>query len=308
MSERFLVTGILGCIGAWVARLLVDEGVPVVGYDLGGSRHRLELLFEQPEHVTLVQGDITDLEAFGRALDEHEITNVVHLAALQVPFCREKPALGAAVNVVGTVNVFEAVKARRERIGKVVYASSAAVYGPDDEGGQHERTRPGTHYGVYKVANEGTARIYWADDGLASVGIRPFVVYGPGRDQGLTSGPTLAMLAAARGEGFHIPVGGAADYQYAPDVARALIAASRTPVEGAVVFNAAGSHVHMREIVAAIEAAVPKVAGQISFDDAVRLPFPEALESEPPFPLEWTPLAQGVRETIDLFRRVASRS
>ena len=306
MSERFLVTGILGCIGAWTARLLVDEGVPVVGYDLGGSRHRLELLFDDLEPVTLVQGDITDLDAFGRALDEHEITNVVHLAALQVPFCRQKPALGAAVNVVGTVNVFEAVKARRDRIGKVVYASSAAVYGPDDEGGQDERTRPTTHYGVYKVANEGTARIFWADDGLPSVGIRPFVVYGLGRDQGLTSGPTLAMGAAARGERFHIGFGGVADYQYAPDVARALVAASRTALDGAVVFNAAGTRAHMREIVAAIEAAAPEVAGEVTFDENVRLPFPEALESSSPFPLEWTPLEQGVRKTIELFRRTGA--
>jgi UDP-glucuronate 4-epimerase len=304
-SERFLVTGILGCIGAWVAQLLAEEGVPVVGYDLGGSRHRLELVLSpgQDEQVTLVAGDITDLDALGRALDEHEITNVVHLAALQVPFCKADPALGARVNVVGTVNVFEAVKARCERIGNVVYASSAAVYDADDEGVQDERTRPLTHYGVYKVANEGTARIYWADDGLPSVAIRPFCVYGPGRDQGLTSGPTLAMLAAAQGEGFHIPFGGAADYQYAPDVARALVAASRAALEGAIVFNAGGSRVRMGEMVAAIEAAAPEVAGRITFDDGVRLPFPEALESEPPIPLEWTPLDDGVRETVEFFRR-----
>ena len=67
--------------------------------------------------ITLVAGDITDEEALGRALDEHEITRVVHLAALQVPFCRADPAAGARVNVLGTVAVFEAVKARRDRIG-----------------------------------------------------------------------------------------------------------------------------------------------------------------------------------------------
>src|SRR5205823_5751319 len=99
-------------------------------------------------------------------------------------------------------------------------------------------------------ANEGTARIYWEDDRLASVGIRPYVVYGPGRDQGLTSATTLAMEAAARGEPFHIAFGGRATYQYAPDVARALIALSRAPAEGAVTFNAAGASTHMSEIVA----------------------------------------------------------
>ena len=304
-GERFLVTGILGCIGAWTARVLVDEGVPVVGFDLGTATHRLELVLapEQMEQVTVVRGDITDLAALERALDEHEITNVIHLAALQVPFCKADPVLGAQVNVVGTVNVFEAVKRRRDRISHVVHASSVAVYGADDAGDEDERTRPATHYGVYKLANEGTARIYWADDGLASVGIRPYVVYGGGRDQGLTSAATLAMEAAAHGEPFNVAFGGRATYQYAPDVARALIALSRAPAEGATVFNAGGPSVHMSEVVAAIEAAAPEVAGRITFDD-VQLPFPEALESEAPIPLEWTPLEQGVRETIELFRRV----
>src|SRR5207247_8139125 len=109
-TERFLVTGILGCIGAWTARLLVDEGVPVVGSDLGTATHRLELVLapEELEQVEVVRGDITDLAALERALDAHEITNVIHLAALQVPFCKADPVLGAQVNVVGTVNVFEA--------------------------------------------------------------------------------------------------------------------------------------------------------------------------------------------------------
>lgn len=307
MTERFLVTGLLGCLGAWTARLLAQEGVPVVGFDLGGSRHRLELVLTpaQRERVTLVQGDIADLAALERALDEHEITNVVHLAALQVPFCKADPSLGARVNVVGTVNVFEAVKRHRERMARVVYASSAAVYGAGDAGAQDERTKPDTYYGVYKLANEGTARISWQDDGLPSVGLRPFCVYGPGRDQGITSTPTEAMLAAARGAGFHISFGGRTQLQYAPDVARALIASSRAELDGALVFNLAGSAAHMSEVVAAIEAAAPEAAGRITFED-VQLPFPEQLESAPPFPLHWTPLDQGVRETIELFRRAGT--
>jgi UDP-glucuronate 4-epimerase len=303
VGERFLVTGILGCIGAWTARLLVDEGIPVVGFDLGESTHRLELVLapEQLAQVARVAGDITDLAALESALDEHRITNVVHLAALQVPFCRADPALGARVNVTGTVNVFEAVKRRRERIARVVYASSAAAYGADDSGAHDERTRPDTHYGVYKLANEGTARIYWQDDALPSMGVRPAVVYGPGRDQGLTSAPTQAMRAAARGESFHIAFGGRTQYQYAPDVARALIAASRAPSDGAHVFNLAGTRAHMSEVVAAIEVAAPEVAGRITYDETL-LPFPDSFESDAPIALEWTPLADGVRETVEVFR------
>src|SRR5438552_14931218 len=156
-SERFLVTGILGCIGAWTARLLAEEGVEVVGFDLGTAIHRLELVLtpEQREQVTIVRGDITDLAAFERALDAHEITNVIHLAALQVPFCKADPVLGAQVNVVGTVNVFEAVRRANGHVRGLVYASSAAVFG-DGPG-------PETLYGVYKVCNEESARFYATD-------------------------------------------------------------------------------------------------------------------------------------------------
>ena len=134
MTERILVTGALGCVGAWAVKAALDDGDEPVGYDLGQATHRLELVLspEELKRVTLVQGDITDLEALGRALDEHAITRVIHLAALQVPLCRADPVLGARVNVVGTVNVFEAVKQRLDRIPGVAYASSAAVYGPAD--------------------------------------------------------------------------------------------------------------------------------------------------------------------------------
>src|SRR5712692_10225066 len=162
MTDRFLITGALGCVGAWTVRALVREGVPVVAYDVGTDPHRLRLVMTPDElnRITFVSGDITDLAAFELALDQHDVTHVVHLAALQVPFCREDPVRGARVNVVGTVSVFEAVKRRRDRIRGVAYASSVAIYGPEDEGVEDPRPRPSTHYGVFKQANEGTARIY----------------------------------------------------------------------------------------------------------------------------------------------------
>ncbi len=295
MTERFLVTGALGCIGAWTVRTLVREGVPVVAFDLGSDPHRLRLIMapDELERVTLRQGDITDLAAVERALDEHEVTHVVHLAALQIPLVRADPLRGAQVNVVGTANVFEAAKRHGAR--GLAYASSAAVHGPDGS------LSPETLYGVFKLANEGTARCYWLDEDLPSVGLRPYVVYGPGRDQGLTSTPTLAMQAAARGEPYHISFGGRSQFHYAPDTAASFVAAARSAREGASVFDLAGPAVHMREVVAAIEAAAPDVAGEITFDD-VQLPFPEELEggfdAVPP-----TPLEDGVRETIEHFRR-----
>ena len=169
-TGRTLVTGALGCLGAWTLKALLDDGEEPVGYDLGSddSRLRIVLDHDERERVTLIQGDVTDGAALGRALDEHDITAVVHLAALQVPFCRADPALGARVNVLGTVVVFEALKARRERLPGLAYASSTAVFNASDPSPAPESggTAPGTLYGVYKLANEGTARVFWQDEGV----------------------------------------------------------------------------------------------------------------------------------------------
>jgi nucleoside-diphosphate-sugar epimerase len=311
MPERALVTGILGCVGAWTARALLDDGVGVVGFDLGDTRHRLELVLgENIVNVELVQGDITDLPALERVLDEHEITRVVHLAALQVPFCRENPPLGAAVNVVGTMNVLEAVKRRLDRIPGIAWASSAAVYGPGDPSPAPESggVAPATHYGVFKLANEGNARIAWHEGGVPSIGIRPYVVYGPGRDQGLTSGPTTAMAAAARGQGSRIGYGSLVQYDYAPEVGVAFARAGAAVSEGAVVANFPGVAATMTEVVAAIEAAAPEVEGTIDWDD-VALPFPGELEAialeRILGPLPHAGLVDGVAATVAHFRRAA---
>ncbi|HEX9598756.1 MAG TPA: NAD-dependent epimerase/dehydratase family protein [Gaiellaceae bacterium] len=307
MRDTFLVTGALGCIGAWIARTLVEEGVPVVGYDVGSDRRRLELIMspEQLVGVTLVRGDVTDLERLERVLDEHEATHVIHLAALLVPLARANPPLGAAINVVGATNVFEAVKRQRERVRGLAYASSAAVYDAvdvDATRAENALGHPVTLYGVHKQANEGTARVYWIEHGLPSIGLRPYVVYGPGRDQGMTAGPTLAMAAAAHGESYTIPWSSRCTFTLARDVARAFVDAARAAAdgEGAPVYNIPGANVGMNEVVAAIEAAAPDAAGKIEFQDAT-LPFPKEFATGG-FPMLVTPLADGVRETIELFR------
>src|SRR5262245_51538953 len=83
-NESFLVTGALGCIGAWIVRRLVTEGVPVVAFDAGTDTRRLRLLLDdvQLSRVQLVRGDIAEMGPIERLLDEHRITHVIHLAAL----------------------------------------------------------------------------------------------------------------------------------------------------------------------------------------------------------------------------------
>ncbi len=300
------MTGANGAIGAWALRRLLDRGHHAVALDVGDAEHRLAIALAPDELRALVRvrADITDLEALERVLDEHEVTNVIHLAALQVPFVRANPPLGAAVNVVGTVNLMEAVRRRADRIGPVVYASSIAIYGPagaSAAAGDH----PSTLYGVFKRANESTAIRYAEDFGVPSVGLRPHTVYGPGRDQGLTSAPTLAMLAAAAGVPYRILFGGSAQMQYAPDVGEAFVRAAELPPAGASVHNLDGPVVAMRRVVELIEAAAPESAGLIGVEGEP-LPFPAAVDAASFTALMGgavtRPVEAGVADAIERFR------
>ena len=311
MKERFLITGALGCIGAWSCAQLVREDVPVVVYDLGTSIKRLELIMspEELESLTLIQGDVTSLEQLEETITYHGITHIVHLAAMLLPLVKADPPRGAAVNVVGTTNIFEAAK--RHRVRGISYASSAAVYGPTAGPRIEDAGAPTTLYGVFKLANEGTAQVYFADDGVGSVGLRPYVVYGPGRDNGLTADPTLAMAAAARGEGYEMRWGGRCQLQYAEDAARIFIASARAEHGGASAFNLGGPSLHMSEVVTAIERAVPELAGRVTFDD-VQLPFPEEMDAgaleDVIGPVEWTSLEEGTRQTIEHYRAFVAKA
>ncbi len=309
--EHFFITGGLGCIGAWVVRNLLREGIPVTIFDLASSPHRLKLILTEPElaAIQFLSGDMRDLQAVKAAIQSSQATHIIHLAALQVPSCKADPSQGALVNVVGTVNLFEA--ARQAGIQHIVYASSVAVYGlseeyPEGEIDDQAALKPRTHYGVYKQANEGTARIYWLDNGISSIGLRPYTLYGPGRDQGMTSSPTKAMLAAAAQQAYHIPYGGRGGMQYTDDVAKIFIQAARLVFQGAEVLNIRGSVVDMPEIIAAIEAAEPAVKGKITFD-----PKPLALPAGADDSalrrlfgkLPNTPLNTGVKATVELFKQ-----
>ena len=203
-----------------------------------------------------------------------------------MPFCRADPPLGARVNVVGTVNVFEAVRRRvdaGDAMAPVVYTGSIGMFSASDVDAETGQLRedaephPANHYGVYKFANEGTARVYWADSGVPSVGLRPMTVYGAGRDQGMTSSPTVAIAAAVLGLPFRITFGGSTLFQYAEDVARTLLMASRAAPAGPRVFNLGGSPVAIEAWIDAIEEVVPDARRLLTFEPAP-LPFPADIE------------------------------
>jgi nucleoside-diphosphate-sugar epimerase len=167
---RILVTGGSGFFGAWVVGRLAN------------SAHEIRVLDNRPDRalVEAVAGQAMAAELdwrTGSVANEADVDAavqgcdaVVHLAGILVPECTADPVRGATINLIGTLNIFQA--ARKHGVGRLVYTSSATVYGPD-----HNRfPYPETHYGAFKLACEGSARAFWHDAGQASIGLRQFVV------------------------------------------------------------------------------------------------------------------------------------
>ena len=222
--------------------------------------------------MTWEQGDIADPEAIDRVVSAHGIGAIVHLAALQVPLCRADPIAGARANVVGTVSVFET--ARRHGLRRVTYASSVAAHGASPD-----TPYLATLYGAYKACDEAVARVYAKDWQVPSVGIRPGVVYGVGRDQGMTSKTTVAILAAVLGKEYEVPFRGAVSYLYAGEIASAFVRAVSRDGEGAPVFDCNGVIATVEEGLDTLRDLVPSARIRAGGDP---LPFPRRGLRRPP--------------------------
>ena len=311
---RVLITGGYGFIGAWIIRNLLARGDQVWVYDLreDARRLRLILLEEKVKQVAFVPGDVTDLPTLSAAIAAHGITHVIHLAGLQVPTCRADPMLGAKVNVLGTLAVFEVVKAAGSQIQRLVYASSAAVFGSPDKYpagslGDDVQLVPSTHYGVLKCCNEGNARIYFQDNGISSIGLRPWTVYGVGRDLGMTSEPTKAIKAVLLGRPYHINFGGWSDFQYVDDVAKAFVRFLERPYSGAKSYNLRGAVVMLTDFHAALCKVLPDAAKLVTFGTtqiAIAYDLSDDGITRDLGAMPKTPLEDGIRETVAIFRQL----
>jgi nucleoside-diphosphate-sugar epimerase len=270
LNMKILVTGSQGCIGSWVVKRLIEAGHSVMTFDVNDSMARLEMIAGKDVAAKADRrvGRIEDTAFVKSLIRDEEITHVVHLAAVLMPFCQKNPVEGGLINVIGTLNLFEAARDSGREV-RIVYASSSAVWGPTDEYGEGALTedlpvKPATHYGVFKAANEGNARNFFTSDGISSIGLRPWTVFGPGRDAGLTADPTLAMRAVAEGRPFQIRLSGFMDLQYVQDVADIFIQCLFSPAKGAYVFNLRGEVVGMEELRLLLDELRPGAAKLIS--------------------------------------------
>jgi UDP-glucose 4-epimerase len=251
-GSKVFVTGGAGFIGSFVVEELVRAGCRVTVYDNLRSGHR--------ENLAAVAGEIEFLE--DTILDRERLTNacaghdaICHQAAqLEITRAIDDPVEDLETNTIGTLNVFEA--ARANGIEKVVFASSAGVYGQAVQTPQHEDdhpTEPNWAYGVSKLATEKYAAIYGELYGLRTVALRYGIVYGPREWYGRVL--TIFLRRALDGESLVVFGDGeqVRDFVYVDDVVRAnLLCLEQDAADGTMlnVSSATGTTINeLAEIV-----------------------------------------------------------
>ena len=306
-KERVFITGATGFLGSWIIAQMVKSGIEVVATDVRNSYARLTALRldlspdRKPALVDFRHCDITDAAQIESLIAETRPTCIIHLAALQIPQCREMPSLAVSVNIGGHINVFEA--ARKVGVEKIIYTSSIAAKP------RGHVSAPSNLYGVFKKADEEIARIYWDDFQMSSLGLRPYVVYGVGRDDGETSAITRAIEAAALGLTFEIPFSTKSCFQYAGDVADIFVKAASASWNGALLSDISEKTHSTDEVLAAIHAEVPYAAvtcaktPRISPSDGFDTSVLRQLIGH----IEENSLREGIHKTVALYREIAAR-
>ena len=293
--EKIIIFGGSGFLGSWIVRAFFKKGYSVSVFDLKIQKELLSYFIgEDINEIKFIQGDITNYDQV------QEVTNnmdhVINLAGLMTPDCSSNPILGAKVNLLGSINVFEALK--KNSIKFLVYASSAGVFGQKD----HYYPFPETHYGAYKLAVEGVARAYFNEAGISSVGIRPYVIYGPGREVGGTAGVTLACKAAKQGDSYTVNFLGKAGFVFVEDVADLVEMSIVEMPSGALTFNINGITADVSDFINLIKKNIPQSditikGNSLSVVNEIRGNEPSKTFKK----FKYTSLEDGIKRTIDFY-------
>jgi nucleoside-diphosphate-sugar epimerase len=275
---KFLVTGATGFIGLRVVAQLLARGVPVVALDCSPDPGQVARLHARAGStpLTFVTADVSDQAAILQVLDAHpDTTHVIHLAYLMSAECEANPPLAVRVNVLGMVNLFEAVLQRR--LQRLVFTSSETYYGAQqDFFGDREVTEddfapPSQHhytYGMMKVLNEFMAQKYVRRHGVSLACVRPPVVFGHGRKRGSILWADEFAAKPALGEPVTLPFSSAARdvWIYVDDCAEQLIRLALAPQLHHFAYNCGGESVTAGQLAALVRRWLP--AAEISFDEA----------------------------------------
>lgn len=293
--EKIIIFGGSGFLGSWIVKAFLKKGYSVSIFDLKIQKELLShVVGNDINKIKFINGDITNYDQVQEAINDMD--HVINLAGLMTPDCSANPILGAKVNVLGSINVFEALKKNNNKF--LVYASSAGVFGQKD----HYYPFPETHYGAYKLAVEGVARAYLNEDGISSVGIRPYVIYGPGREVGGTAGVTLACKAAKQGDSYTVNFSGKAGFVYVQDVVDLVEMSIAQIPSGALTFNINGITADVSDFINLIKKNIPLsdigIEGDpLSVVDEIRGNEPSKTFKK----FKYTSLEDGIKRTIDFY-------
>jgi UDP-glucose 4-epimerase len=250
-EKRIIVTGAAGFIGSTLTDELLEQGAEVVGIDNLYSGN-IEYLHNAMKHdnFEFQKGDIRDLNFLMTTFEDADL--IYHLAAfISISQSIKMPELCNDINVNGTLNVLNA--ARKRNVEKIIYPSSASVYGdtPNLPKKEDMVRAPISPYGVSKLACEAYMQSYHQVYGLKTTTLRYFNIYGPRQNNSSESGVIAIWLGNIfRNE--DLPINGdgkiTRDYIYIKDVIRANLMVAEQEVPGEIINIGSGSPISLTEL------------------------------------------------------------
>lgn len=322
-----LITGGTGLIGSKVAERLLLNQEAVILYDVALTAERVDPLKERfGDLLTVEKGDVFAIGGLGDIVRRHSVNQIVHLAYMLGAESNANPGLATQVNSVGTVNVLDV--ARLFDVQRVVMASSIAVYGrdsmypPDSLPLQEDAppyVAPGVPiYGAGKVYMEHLAAHYANQYGIEAVGLRPSIVYGPGRRSGATGFVVALIEDPALGRPVSVSFGDAKmSLVYVEDVADQFVALLEAPADRFTqrrFFNTGGDTCTMRELADVVRGIIPEASIEVAGSEATDLAglaasvIDRGLEDIVGHKRKYTPVEEGVRAHMNVVREQAGLS
>lgn len=312
---NYLVTGGCGFIGSHILRQLKRQGHNPIAYDLFPSKTSIEQVFtpEELSEIKIIQGGLDDRDFLTNTMKENHIDAVIHLAALLGEAGENDREAAVRVNIIGTINVFEAALAAG--VKRVVWASSSSVFAPSAVYDKLYHTelvpndallQPNTVYGATKTFNEFLGKMYYERYGLETIGLRFGMVFGIARMRGLAQYVSNLINNPAEGLPGEVDAGDTAPcWIYVEDAARAAVIASQCPNPETRNFFISGDIASIADVRDYVLTLLPdaqiKLNPGVVFGSAYNVD-ESAAEKELGFKCEYS-VYDGVHETINLIRK-----